>query len=108
MAYGKTLLFPALVVPFIRDPLTSQPIDLFRNHYKHLQGMDLADTAEITDSLEIDLLIGSDVYWSFVTGKVIRGIAGHSLLKRMFDGFYRVLSVYHVHQSILLSLLHTH
>lgn len=100
-------MFTALVVPFIRDPLTSQPIDLSRDHYKHLQGMDLADTAEITDSLEIDLLIGSDVYWSFVTGKVIRGIAG-PLAIEMKVGWVLSGPVSLPHTSVNLAVTATH
>ena len=35
--------------------------------------MDLADSADVGDTLKINLLIGSDVWWSLGTGKVIRG-----------------------------------
>lgn len=55
----------ALVVPFICSPLTSQPINYTRESYDHLLVLELANTG---DSLEIDVLIGSDVYWDLVTG----------------------------------------
>ena len=72
----ESLTFTALVVPFICNPLTTQPIDLSRNHYDHLRGLDLADSADVRDTLETDLLIGSDVYWNLATGRVIRGRSG--------------------------------
>ena len=38
--------------------------------------MELADSAEVSDVLEIDILIGSDSYWSQLTEQVIRGDSG--------------------------------
>ena len=73
---GETLRLTALVVPFICNPLTSQPINHARNHYDHLLEIDLADSASIGDTLEVDVLIGSDFYWSLVTGRVRRGRSG--------------------------------
>ena len=61
------LQMTALVVPFICHPLTSQPISLSGQHYGHLEGLDLADSANACDTLEIDVLIGSDLYWKLVT-----------------------------------------
>ena len=73
---GKTLRLPALVVPFICNPLTSQPISQSRESYDHLRGLDLADSADAGDTLEVNMLIGSDVYWDLVTGRVLRGRCG--------------------------------
>ena len=64
---GETLRLTALVVPFICNPLTSQPINHTRNHYDYLLEIDLADFARIGDTLEVDMLIGSDFYWRLVT-----------------------------------------
>lgn len=47
--------------------MNSQPIS---QHYDHLVWLDLADSADIDDSLEVDVLIESDFYWSLVTGRV--------------------------------------
>ena len=38
-----------------------------------MRGLDLAESADVRDTLEIDLLIGSNVYWSLATRRVIRG-----------------------------------
>ena len=57
-----TLHIIALVLPFICHPLTSRPISLSGEHCEHLEGLDLADSVDISDTLEIDMLIGSDLY----------------------------------------------
>ena len=63
----------ALVVLLISKSLTSQPISLSGEHYDHLIGLELADSADISDALEMDVLIGSDMYWSLVTGRITEG-----------------------------------
>ena len=73
--YG-ILQITALVVPVICDPLTSQPISRSQKCYDHLVDLELADTADATDALEIDMLIGSDWYWNLATGMVVRGRSG--------------------------------
>ena len=57
-----TLSITALVVPFIFNPLTTQPIDHSGERYDHLWGLELADSADTSDILEVDVLIGSDSY----------------------------------------------
>ena len=64
------------VVPIICEALTCQPVTLCRDSYKHLAGLPLADSSDGTDTLEVDLLIGCDHYWSFITGKTKRGDNG--------------------------------
>ena len=73
---GERLKLSALAVPFICDPVTSQPISYSRECYDHLLGLELADSADAEDVLEVDVLIGSDLYWSLVTGGVRRGRSG--------------------------------
>ena len=65
-----------LVVPFICNLLVSQPINYSRDHYDHLMGIELADSADIGDVLDVDMLIGSDLYWSLVTHRVRQGRRG--------------------------------
>ena len=36
-------------------------------------GLKPADTVDISDKFEVDMLIGSDLCWSLVTGRVIKG-----------------------------------
>ena len=70
---GEALKVIALVVSFICNPLLSQPINHSRDHYDHLLGIELADSADIWDILEVNMLIGSDFYWNLVTGRVWSG-----------------------------------
>ena len=61
----------ALNFPIICSPLTER-VNI--QDYPHLQELELADSVESPDS--IDILIGSDHYWDFVTGETIRGDFG--------------------------------
>lgn len=63
------------VVPHICDPLTMQPINTCLKMYSHLSRLDFADTSQ-GEMLEVDMLIGSDFYWEFMTGEMIRGESG--------------------------------
>ena len=65
----------AFVVPHICDPLTSQPNNSCSEMYAHLTDLHLADLSS-DETLEVDMLIGSDFYWDFVTGRTIRGRSG--------------------------------
>ena len=51
---GEILFVTALVVP---QPTTAQPIDPSGDH---LRGLELADSAGASDTLDVDVLIGSD------------------------------------------------
>ena len=73
---GEMLEIAALVVPVICSPLTSQPITTSGECQEHLLGLELADSADSDNVLELDVLIGSDWYWNLVTGRVIRGKSG--------------------------------
>lgn len=63
------------VVPHICDPLTTQPVDSCSKMYSHLADLDFADVSP-DETLEVDMLIGSDFYWDFVTGRTVRGGSG--------------------------------
>ena len=54
---NETLAVTTLVVPFICNPLTTQPIDASSEHHSHLLGLELADTADASNMLEIDMPI---------------------------------------------------
>ena len=73
---GGSVKITALAVPLICEPICSQPVNLARENFQHLSGLDLADSSHLGDTLEVDLLIGSDYYWSFVTSRVLRGRIG--------------------------------
>ena len=73
---GEMMRIQALVVPVICNPLISQPISNTKETFEHLVDLELADSANEDDCLEVDALIGSDVYWSLVTGEVQRRNSG--------------------------------
>ena len=56
--------------------LTCQPIAFCRDNFEHLSGLPLADTTDSHDRLQIDILLGSDYYWTLLTGEVKRGSSG--------------------------------
>nr|XP_002167985.3 uncharacterized protein LOC100211061 [Hydra vulgaris] len=57
-------------------PLTGQYIEESVDSFEHLKGISLADINVGCKSLEVDVLIGADYYWSFFNGKVIRANTG--------------------------------
>ena len=69
---GEDKNIDLFIVPHICEPLTiNKCLDL----YPHISGLDLADDP-LDEKHEIDVLIGSDFYWEFVTGEVVRGEEG--------------------------------
>ena len=73
---GRTRQFTLYAVPNICEPLTCQPIAFCQENFEHLSGLSLADTTDECDRLEIDILLGSDYYWTLLTGEVRRGPSG--------------------------------
>ena len=73
---GEEIVMQAYVVPVICTPISNQVISRAVKHYEHLRGLDLADFVE-EDELNIDrsvdILIGADFYWRFVTGRIVQG-----------------------------------
>ena len=63
------------VVPHICDPLTTPTVSTCVEMHDHLAHLDLADVSQ-DPTLEIDVLIGFDHYWDFVTGQIIREQSG--------------------------------
>ena len=75
---GRTRQFTLYAVPNICKPLTCQPIAFCQ---EHLSGLPLADTTDSCDSLEIDILLGSDYYWTLLIGDVSADLVGQLELK---------------------------
>ena len=69
---NDTSVYVNALVTDICSPLSDQLIDLTQQRYPHLQALDLADTNFDGQDLSVDILIGANHYWSFVSGKVIR------------------------------------
>lgn len=47
---GGALTLPAVVVPHIRNPVSVQPTDTAKTSYKHLAGLELADSGDVGNS----------------------------------------------------------
>ena len=103
---GVTVYLEALCVPEICSPLRNQNIEVAVEQHEHLKALNLADFTETNTSMEIDLLIGLDFYFSFVKGEVRRGthgpVAVDTILGWVICGSYKGESV-----SQLLCTTHT-
>ena len=77
------LILAAVVVPHICDAIHVPPITA-NGAYEHLDGLELADSGNLSGELEIDTLIGSDHYWEVVTGRIIRGASGPTAVETNF------------------------
>ena len=67
---GPPLLFKLLTVPLICSQVSAVPIEFCHKTYNYLNSLELADTP---DGEEAELLVGSDYYWTVVTGETVRG-----------------------------------
>ncbi|KAL9969544.1 hypothetical protein ACROYT_G021769 [Oculina patagonica] len=70
---GMQIYVSAYVVPVICAPISNQIIESTQANYPHLQCLRLADSSHGNEELNIDILIGADFYWHFVSGGVVRG-----------------------------------
>ena len=64
----KALSFPVIC--------SSLPSRINVEEFSHLDGLELADDIEHDGNEEIDVLIGSDYYWTIVTGEMKKGESG--------------------------------
>ena len=66
------------------NPISNQFIEL-EVQYEHLIELKLADSTDGESNLKVDILIGGDNYWKFVTGKVVRGRSGPVALETIMS-----------------------
>ena len=74
--YGQVKVLTLFLVPRNCDPLTPHPLADTKEMYPHLSGQELADDSGDVRELQVDILIGSDYYWQFITGQLQRGTSG--------------------------------
>ena len=60
------------VVPLICSPVSSQIINVVKESYEFLKDLELADNSDVSCEMEIDILVGANHYWDFVTGRIKR------------------------------------
>ena len=63
------------------SPLSGQFIELAKNQYTHLNNIQLSDCNVNNSDSSIDILIGADHYWHFMTGEVKRRSKGPAAIK---------------------------
>ena len=69
----------------IWDSLTSQNCKFVSKRYNHLQGLNLADKSA-DGSKTIEILVGLDYYFEFITGGIVKGKFGEPVaLKSSFE-----------------------
>lgn len=73
---GDRLELPLYSVPMICVQLSHQPISLCKTTCDHLMPLNLANFDNGVAEMPVDILIGSDHYWTVVTGEVVRGETG--------------------------------
>ena len=69
-------LLELIVVPTICSPLSNQTIELTQATHSHLVTLPLSGNTGGNSELEANVLIGGSYYWSFFTGKIVRGETG--------------------------------
>ena len=67
---GESVDIAALNFPVI---CSSLPLQVDVSAYPHIEGLPLADEFSGQEHDSIDVLIGSDQYWNFITGETVRG-----------------------------------
>ena len=72
---GNDITMDAYSLTTICSPISNQSIKVALEEYPHLRGLNLADTPSMSNSsdVEVDILIGADYYWKFITGTTKRG-----------------------------------
>ena len=63
-------------VSTICKPLSGQAINLAVETYDHLKGLKLADSHSSNNETRVDILIGADHYWDFMTNDIRKGKFG--------------------------------
>ena len=79
--HGGPIKVDALVVPYVCDTIHNQPTEEARNNHHHLKNLHLSDPHKGEDELDVEFLVGSDVYWKLVTGQTRRGRDGPTAIK---------------------------
>ena len=76
------------LVSEISYPLRNQNLSYAKKKYNHLKGLKLADSNDDNTPLDVDVLIGADLYWQFIDAKIIkRGKAGDPVAVSSSLGF---------------------
>ena len=102
----QVIVIECLCSPFICSDLTNQSTKFVAKNYPHLKSLFLADTSP-DGNKKIEVLIGVDNYYRFISGNVIRGfpnqpVAVESVFGWVISGFFDIenhsqVNVNHTH-----------
>ena len=104
---GENLHFPFLSVSFICEPLMTQSLSHVVKSFPHFRELDLADTGGKAD---INVLVGVDIHWELVMGRVVHGQSGPTAIETSFGWVlsepadFGMESVPHIRSTLLLIL----
>ena len=62
----------APVVPLICEPICGQPFSYAEKAFEQLSGLALVESSNLGSTMEVNILIASDYFWRFTTGRVLR------------------------------------
>ena len=68
---NKTITIEAICTPDICDPLANRNVKAVSTNHNHLKNLKLPDSSN-NDTKSVNILIGLDYYYLFVTGDIIR------------------------------------
>ena len=75
MEEGPPQSLDVFIVPTICEPLSNNGRSYVIEEFSHLQHLELSDPIDGSPK-EIDVLVGSDYYWTLVTGRILQGPSG--------------------------------
>ena len=65
----ENILIKALFLPMLCLPISSPSITFLKGQFEKFHGIELVDKGS---ERELDLLVGSDLCWNFVTGNIVK------------------------------------
>ncbi|XP_074657117.1 uncharacterized protein LOC141910285 [Tubulanus polymorphus] len=81
---GTAMTFPLVVVPVICTGLSVYDLSNCKKMFPHLRGVHFSEFYYKDGSVDVDILIGADYYWSVMTGEVRRSNRGPVALGTKF------------------------
>ena len=67
------------------------PTKVNLNNYPQLQSLKLADDSKLEGGMPIDVLVGSEHYWDFITGNVIKSEDGPVAVECVWQDTFRCI-----------------
>ena len=103
----KSFELKILSVPHICKPLVNAAVNLEK--YPHLKALDFASDLEHDSQFRPDILLGSDQYWTLLTGELIKSTSGpvalNSQLGWILSGPVVVMEAMSKHTALITHVL---